>query len=283
MERRGFIVGCPRSGTTLLQSMLMSHSRIHSFPETHFFARGFGGRRRWVLHETLRGGYLWYLTVKWKATQVGLSWNEAVSTPVAWSKRRMTQIFLRMLDDMAAHEGADLWIEKTPRHIDFIPVIKEHVPHPFFIHIVRDGRAVVASLHRLSHSNPEKWRHYQDIDVAIARWNKAVHGTVAYMHEDAHHVVGYEQIVTEPRPALEALSAFMRVSFEDDMLKEFGSHAKKVVHERESWKGTNLQSALKSPGLEKFNNTFSEHQRAYITDRLDWEAYQRLGLCTVSE
>jgi len=281
MRSRGFIVGCPRSGTTLLQSMLMSHSHIHSFPETHFFARGFGGRRRWLLHETLRGGYLWYLIVSWKVTQARLSWREAIDTPIAWPKKRMTQTFLRTLDGMAEREGADLWIEKTPRHIDFIEVIREHVPHPFFIHIVRDGRAVVASLHQLSHSNPEKWRHYQDINAAIARWNKAVRRTLSYMSEDAHHVVGYEHLVGGPEPVLKSLSAFMQVTFEDTMLKDFGSHAEKVVCEREAWKGKNLQSSLKSPGLMKFNHTFSEEQQAYITDHLDWQAYRGLGLRTV--
>jgi len=257
--------------------MIMSHSRIHSFPETHFFARGFGGRRRWVLHETLRGGYLWYLLVKWKVTQVGLPWEEAFNTPIAWSKRQMTQTFLHVLDGMAAQEGADLWIEKTPRHVDFIEVIREHVPYPFFIHIVRDGRAVAASLHRLSYSNPEKWKHYQDIDVAIARWNNAVRRTLSYVGDDAHHVLGYDQVVDSPRPVLEALSAFMQVAFEEAMLKDFGMHAEKVVRKREAWKGENVQSSLKNPGLEKFYDAFSEEQQAYVTDRLDWRAYQKLG------
>ena len=37
IKDRIFIVGCPRSGTTLLQSLLAAHPQIHSFPETHFF------------------------------------------------------------------------------------------------------------------------------------------------------------------------------------------------------------------------------------------------------
>ena len=38
MVSRAFIVSCPRSGTTLLQSLLAAHSDIHSFPESNFFA-----------------------------------------------------------------------------------------------------------------------------------------------------------------------------------------------------------------------------------------------------
>src|SRR5271167_4804558 len=36
---RLFVVGCPRSGTTLLQSLLAAHPSVHSFPETAVFGR----------------------------------------------------------------------------------------------------------------------------------------------------------------------------------------------------------------------------------------------------
>ena len=36
IEKRLFVVGCARSGTTLVQAMLASHSQIHAFPETFF-------------------------------------------------------------------------------------------------------------------------------------------------------------------------------------------------------------------------------------------------------
>ena len=32
-----FLVGCPRSGTTLLQSLIASHPQVYSLPETNFF------------------------------------------------------------------------------------------------------------------------------------------------------------------------------------------------------------------------------------------------------
>ncbi len=34
---RIFLVGTPRSGTTLYQSIMAAHSQILSLPETHFF------------------------------------------------------------------------------------------------------------------------------------------------------------------------------------------------------------------------------------------------------
>ena len=35
--KRIFLVGAPRSGTTILQSLLAAHPKITSFPETKFF------------------------------------------------------------------------------------------------------------------------------------------------------------------------------------------------------------------------------------------------------
>ena len=49
-KQRIFLVGCPRSGTTLLQSLLAAHPDITSFPESHFF-RHLIDNRRW-LHRT---------------------------------------------------------------------------------------------------------------------------------------------------------------------------------------------------------------------------------------
>ena len=36
-ERPIFIVGCPRSGTTLLQCLIATQKGVVTFPETHFF------------------------------------------------------------------------------------------------------------------------------------------------------------------------------------------------------------------------------------------------------
>ena len=41
IDMRVFVVGVPRSGTTLLQSLLAAHSRVASFTESHFWSRHF--------------------------------------------------------------------------------------------------------------------------------------------------------------------------------------------------------------------------------------------------
>ena len=51
--QRIFVVGVPRSGTTLLQSLLAGHSALTSFTESHFFDRHYSHRDQadWDLPE----------------------------------------------------------------------------------------------------------------------------------------------------------------------------------------------------------------------------------------
>ena len=46
ITKRIFLIGCPRSGTTIAQVMLAGHPEILSFPETQFFKWAVGLHRR---------------------------------------------------------------------------------------------------------------------------------------------------------------------------------------------------------------------------------------------
>lgn len=277
ISKRAFLVGCPRSGTTLLQSMLMGHSRIASYPETHFFARGFGGRWRWVLHETLRGWYLWSLLVRWLVITEGFSPSTVTRVPVSWSKARMVDVFRRLLDRRTAEAGKDIWIEKTPGHLHFVDVIDDHMPSPVFIHLVRDGRAVVASMHQLAMSGAKQWSTYQSVDAAIHKWNRSVRVTLRHDSDDAHVTIGYESLVDTPETALRRIATVLGIQYDPRMVDRFHEEAKHVVKSHESWKERTTSSELKNQGLDKFHATFSDDEQAYIESQLDWVSYRALG------
>lgn len=277
ISERVFLVGCPRSGTTLLQSMLMSHPRVESFPETKFFAHGFGGRRRWVLHETLRGWYLCYLLAHWLVENGYMEWGEVYNLPVSWSRDRMVEVFRDTLDHLANESGKDVWVEKTPRHLHFIDVICDHLPDAKFVHIVRDGRAVVASVYQLAHTNPEAWGSYQSIERVVRRWNRCVRDSLQYTSEDHHTAVGYEQLVKAPERVLRELSSFLNVSYDPAMIEDFHREAQRVVKSHETWKeDTTTSSSLRHRGLDKFHSVFSTAEQEYVEAQLDWSGYRDL-------
>lgn len=277
ISKRVFLVGCPRSGTTLLQSMLMGHPRVASYPETHFFARGFGGRRRWLVHRTLRGWYLWYLLAHWLVVHQNVPLAALRNVPVSWSKARMVETFRQILDQRTIGSNKDIWIEKTPRHLHRIDVIEDYIPSPVFIHIVRDGRAVVASLHQLAKSSSKTWGAYRSVDAAVRRWNQSVQDTLQHALEDTHLTVGYDHLVEAPEKTLRRVATFLDVAYDSTMVERFQDEAQRVVKEHESWKARATSSKLQNRGLEKFRRTFSADERTSIKSKLDWSSYQDLG------
>src|SRR4051794_23668295 len=90
IQERCFLVGCIRSGTTLLQSLLAAHPQVTSFPESMFYRIAVGQaaeRARGVLPRTVkqRVGRLVRET----------RWRLGVASPVG---RRRAQSFLREME-----------------------------------------------------------------------------------------------------------------------------------------------------------------------------------------
>lgn len=254
----------------------MTHPRIESFPETKFFAWGFGGRRRWLLNETLRGWYLWLLLARWLVENGYAHWRDVYALPVSWSKARMAEVFSDTLDRLTRESGADIWVEKTPRHLHFVDVIREYVPDTNFIHIVRDGRAVAASMYQLAHNSSGAWNSYQSVERIIQRWNRCVHDSLRHMTKDRHVAVGYERLVETPEQVLRKLSSVLNVHYDSAMVQDFHWEAQRVVKSHETWKTGTMTSSLRHPGLDKFHSVFSAEEQEYIDTQLDWSTYQQL-------
>ena len=123
--RRLFLVGCPRSGTTLLQSMLAAHPRIASFPETHFFERvsprfasvGMASPKRRDRRRLLQ-----FLS------EVGHPEMECLIPRYAVTLRRSVGAFVEVLDALTLAQGGTVWVEKTPGHLHCIHLVEAHIP-----------------------------------------------------------------------------------------------------------------------------------------------------------
>ena len=271
-----FLVGCPRSGTTLLQSMLSAHSTITSFPESHFFTKGFGGSHLQRLQKSIRRGYHLYDNIHpWLEkveSNFDLTPNEIQRR---WTRRSMVQQFAKQLDIWTAKQYKSIWIEKTPMHLDHIHQITCYLPDSRFIHIIRDGRAVVASLYDVTRKNPEVWGGPRSLSACIAQWNRCAAMSLAQLHNSHHHFVLYESLVKAPETVLNSLCRFLNVPFEPAMLHSFGDASKKVTLDQESWKARN-SSELKSTGLALYRQLFDAEQQQKIEAGLNLKATKEI-------
>jgi hypothetical protein len=136
-----FIIGCPRSGTSLLRLILDSHSQISSGPETHFL----------VELAKIFGPY-------WERLErFGFDRDY-------WSTR-IADFFSSFQIEYAKKRGKSRWCEKTPRYTEHLDFIDTLFPDAQFLHVIRHGLDVVAShrdrwgLFRAIRAS-DTWRNY---------------------------------------------------------------------------------------------------------------------------
>jgi LPS sulfotransferase NodH len=208
--RRVFIVAAPRSGTTILQSYLAAHPRISTFPETSIFVRSYPSSKRWARPFDL-AGRLFVTDIKTIARRLNVPVpRRPLTMPGAY--RTATRVLDRAAGDVSA------WVEKSSRHIQRIDQIERYVPNALFLHVVRDGRDVVASILRVARSHDE-WRGSRSIEAAVARWNESAATTMDRNSRASDLVVRYEDLMSDTHTELSRLCDFIEVDFEEVMLE----------------------------------------------------------------
>ena len=217
-----FVVGCPRSGTTLLQRMLDHHPRLAVANDSHFIPRAI---------EDVPTGVDPLLTperVEWvrnyhRFYRLDLP-DSAVSTAAATS-RTYRQFVSRLYTAYARRRGKPLAGEKTPDYVRHLPRLHALFPWVKTIHIVRDGRDVVLSALDWARDDkgPGRFELWRIEPVAVCalwwRWqvstgrrDGAALGPVHYRE------VRYEVMVARPEEVLRDLAAFLDLPFAPEML-----------------------------------------------------------------
>jgi hypothetical protein len=177
-----------------------------------------------------------------------------------------TQAFIKVLDTLAKQQGKSFWLEKTPAHLRRVDYIEKWVPAPKFIHILRNGADVVASLYEVTQRYPKTWGAW-DLDRCICQWIKDVQISQSYQHRPNHTLVRYEQLMEDLRSGLTELCGFIGIAFNETMLQEYGAVAKQVALKWELWK-VSVGETIQTTSSKKFYELFDEEQRRYILDRL---------------
>lgn len=175
-----FVVGLPRSGTTLVERMLAAHSGIQGLGELVTV-------RHWVTSNTPDelGGLADYYTEK--------------------------------LPEIA--EGTQAFVDKMPGNYAYIGQIAQAFPDAVIVNMQRDPRDIALSMWReffgargLYFTHNFKWmaaeaNRYQGY---MQHWNTVL--------PDRIHTLRYEDLVSNPEQAVRQLAKLCGVAFEDGML-----------------------------------------------------------------
>ena len=186
-----FVVGCHRSGTTLLRLLLDSHPNISCGPETGFltdFAR--------ITRDPM-----------WPHLQ-------QYGFPKEYWHRKVAELFDSFQSDYARGRGKVRWAEKTPNYALHLDYINELFPTCQVIHIIRDGRDVVAShLDRWGYLSAvkatRKWPFYID------RTRRAGARLPAHRYQE----IRYEDLVDDTEAIMRKLLDFLGEPWDEGVLQ----------------------------------------------------------------
>ena len=266
ISTRVFLVGCPRSGTTLLQCLLASNSCVASFPETHFFERVVSGRR---VVQAL-GLAARRARKHWKdfLEEIGHPELQHVLPPYAIFLGQYSRAFVSTLDKLALDSGKPVWLEKTPGHLRRIDQITQFVKGARFVHIVRNGEDTIASMFEVGEKYADNWSTwYGTLDQCIQRWVTDVRISKQHVGQENHRVVSYDRLLADPRAVIADLCDFMHVPFEETMLSDYGKTADRLVQNWEAWK-SGVHEPIWHVEKRRFLEYLNEEQRQYLRANL---------------
>lgn len=188
-----FIIGCPRSGTTLLRVILDSHPNICSGPETN------------IIEELNR--FNGKINKNWDKLQIyGINKNEYYT--------KLSEVFSTFQEKYIQQKKKKRWAEKTPDNIFYVDFINNLFPKCQFINVIRDGRDVVCSF-------KERWGR-KTILHALKTWNRSIDLTMKYRKEfdkKRYFEVRYEDLVLDSEDYTKKIMLFLGEDWSPKLLE----------------------------------------------------------------
>lgn len=226
-----FIVGCGRSGTTLVRSLLSSHPRLIVTPETHLLHRA---RNEGVLDGEFQDfDSFWDGLTKWVRFQdLGLDAGEVRARFDRQQARDFPTLFSTILQLYGEQHDTPRVGEKTPGHVQYLDKLFEWFPEAKVIATIRDPRAVVASQLKTPwaqrHIAPRSLQNGVFVNkrrnqvMHYAKdWNDVTLKMIAPWIMDQRVLpVRYDDLVNDPEGEMLAVCTFLGEEFDPQMLEE---------------------------------------------------------------
>ncbi|MFD1369575.1 sulfotransferase family protein [Actinoplanes sichuanensis] len=277
-DRPIFVVGCPRSGTTMLQLMLHAHPRIALPPESRFLLPGYARRHEFGdLGDPARRRALGeWITGTPHFGDLGLE-AEAVVTAITSAPPTLGSAFGTVFRMYAHRFGKPRWGDKRPLYLRHLPTIRRLFPDAQIVNIMRDGRDCVASL------KEAPWIS-GDLDELIDVWARSADNALRAARTlpgDGFHQVRYEDLVADPEPHLRRICGFLGEDYDPAMARP-SELAPVAVPEYKTWHAltrSDVTTARVSSWQERLTADEIARCEAVFGDRLTRFGYQPATEC----
>jgi len=234
-----FVVGHPRSGTTLLRLILNAHSRIVIPPEAHVvsFLRRCEDKYGPLVNEANRRQAVERLVQKRRMEEWGFESEEMYTRAMEADPPTPAGVFQALMSLWTDKERKPRWGEKTPGTYRYLDDVSAWFPDCQVIHIVRDGRDVAVSC--LTPPFSELYDKGNVYEVAV-RWRHAIHScrrAQRMLGPERFLQLRYEDLADDPEAVSRTLCDFLGERFEPAMLEYHRDAGKHLARGDKSFHG----------------------------------------------
>ncbi len=199
-----FILGFPRSGTTLLEQTLDAHPSLASMDETRF------------LHEIID-----------RMVDDGTVYPERLATISRAKLDDLRRLYWALVRRKIELKPGQRLIDKNPLNLLALPAIRLLFPHSRILLAIRHPCDVILSCYMQHFRAPDFTLLCRDLPSLAAGYRRAFdfwYLEAAILHPAAREV-RYEMLVTEFEPQVRGIADFLHLTWTDAMLTP-GEHAR---------------------------------------------------------
>jgi hypothetical protein len=223
-----FVVGAPRTGTTLMREILNRHPRIHLFDEVHFFERiwddrsrlgDLGGQdsRREAIDRLRR-----------IVQEFGSDQDVArILEPETFEEEMRKEgggypgLLAALLKSGARLRGAELWGDSSPQDVLYLSTIFEWFPNARVIALLRDPRAFLASYKNYHRRGVSSYRERYNPITNSVLWRSSMSAVLEAARApwgEGVLRVRYEDLVADPVSQVRRICVHIGVEYDPNML-----------------------------------------------------------------
>ena len=221
-----FLVGCPRSGTTLLHRLVDAHPEVAIVHETLWIPKFYERRIGLTPEGNVTSALPSRLLEHRRFDQLGIGADELSGLFFANADSSYADFVSVLFDRYGESRGKRLVGDKSPGYVRSIPVLHRLWPHAKFVHLIRDGRDVCLSAVNWKKADRLFRDHgtwpREPIATAALWWERSVRlgrEAGAALPERLYLEVRYEDVVADAETQCRWICSFIGLEFDNAMLR----------------------------------------------------------------
>lgn len=265
-----FIIGNPRSGTTLLRLILDSHPELVVPPECGFLVWWRSKYKDWSVEDSRSKKKLDAVLKDFRTSKKMETWELDFAALSTYILERMPKNYgelgacLYEFYSLKINGEVLRWGDKNNFYIKEIPTIHLIHPEAQFLFITRDGRDVACSYRELNRRDIQSRyapRLPDDICEIAQEWATNNRKALQDLGKDEirRHWVRYEDLVSEPEDAVRSICEFLGVEFFHRQLDFFKSSSSGEPKEFLQWK-ENIRKPIQTTSVGRYKDELTEDQ-----------------------